>query len=1201
MPLLNHQQSNCSPMVRFATGHNKGGFALVIALSLMSLVVLLLLTSTTFVREETTLSGTRSNQMKAELAAVLSIQAAVAELQRLTGPDQRVTARADILNSGDSYAPQVAQPEKSRWTGVWNSASFNPSQPDEKEFLGWLASGIPPSPSLAQISAALSDQRVTMVGDRPLDSIQVERVSLGDGELAFAWVVVDEGVKANVTSRTWEEETAYESNGLIEQALRFGPSGMARPTAAVDPIFTNFMSDVPASIRDRITGMEVFEYTALGNDLLNREFFHDFTISSFGVLSNTREGGLKKDLSRGLGNQFAQTLQGRRILGDNAQLPVRWDVLRSYYNLFRLLDNSANERPIISPVATIGGTVFNDRPEFNESALNLTSFEAGLVNNWTPTTHPIAPVVKQIIWRIGGLTSPYFVTQMGLRWDWDSEAPMPAPRAPGNFFNTEFMEEWAIKRQGAGRMVLSPLIVIWNPYNVALDVTDYRVMFNPDVTAQWFAKAPGADSASASPLLSAPTDMVSLWRRSGSLPYSNAFSLELLGNYDRGSFGDISNPGQTFLQPGEMKIFNLYFELGTFYYEKPNNYDGGIGGYGGAANEFVPQLIGPQADGTNYTLFRTSFLSRDIPDVAPVRAGWLHDRLELSFGSNLNPSNGLNDFRLTLALSNHVNARDPGEGYVVRDIMGLRPNISGTVSYPFERIFNGQNLTFYRYFRDLMSSNNDSDEIPDSTFAASIVVNLKTSDPSSGENTVPFLAQYNPLAWHTRASHRNEQHSPIWNVRVYDRMGWSNFKNENDIFGGFARGGNSTNFLGQNRVVLKEIPRQPLWSVGQFMHSDIGIVDTVPLYTVGGSYAPPFGSLDRVQFGGSATTDRTGTRLEAADLAFLFNQALFDGYFFSTIPETGQSLQFPPFVPFNQAFVENNGILANSRMRFYRPASTLSDGDYFNNLNDFNAAAGNLLVDGAFNVNSTSVNAWIAFLSSLRQSQPVRFHNVVNESDSMASISALEAENPLPRFLYPQASNRDSDNAINPEAWAGFRSISNLEMRQLAEAIVEEVKSRGPFLSMSDFVNRRLTDGESGKSGALQAALDRTVNVSANFGSTPTESSVWSGSGNPENFAPASGAGAPGWILQNDILQALAPVMTVRSDTFRIRGYGEFRNPTTGVTTRVWCEAVVQRVPDWVDSISDPNPHEGASNMVNATFGRDYRIIEFRWLNQDQI
>ena len=43
--------------------------------------------------------------------------------------------------------------------------------------------------------------------------------------------------------------------------------------------------------------------------------------------------------------------------------------------------------------------------------------------------------------------------------------------------------------------------------------------------------------------------------------------------------------------------------------------------------------------------------------------------------------------------------------------------------------------------------------------------------------------------------------------------------------------------------------------------------------------------------------------------------------------------------------------------------------------------------------------------------------------------------------------------------WNEFRKLSDLEIAKLAKSIVKQVKIRGPFLSMSDFVNRRLALG----------------------------------------------------------------------------------------------------------------------------------------------
>jgi len=68
-----------------------------------------------------------------------------------------------------------------------------------------------------------------------------------------------------------------------------------------------------------------------------------------------------------------------------------------------------------------------------------------------------------------------------------------------------------------------------------------------------------------------------------------------------------------------------------------------------------------------------------------------------------------------------------------------------------------------------------------------------------------------------------------------------------------------------------------------------------------------------------------------------------------------------------------------------------------------------------------------------------------------------------------------------PEFWRGWRTLTSgsadSELDLLAEAIVEEVKARGPFRSLAEFVNRSPNGtADQQRKGALQAALDLTIN-----------------------------------------------------------------------------------------------------------------------------
>jgi hypothetical protein len=88
------------------------------------------------------------------------------------------------------------------------------------------------------------------------------------------------------------------------------------------------------------------------------------------------------------------------------------------------------------------------------------------------------------------------------------------------------------------------------------------------------------------------------------------------------------------------------------------------------------------------------------------------------------------------------------------------------------------------------------------------------------------------------------------------------------------------------------------------------------------------------------------------------------------------------------------------------------------------------------------------------------------------------------------------------------------------------------------------------------------------------------------------------------VLAALGSILTVRSDTFLIRAYGEAVNPVREdpdgnplVEGRAWCEAVVQRTPDYVDPNANA-PWERGSDLstLNEQLGRRFEIVSFRWL-----
>ena len=276
--------------------------------------------------------------------------------------------------------------------------------------------------------------------------------------------------------------------------------------------------------------------------------------------------------------------------------------------------------------------------------------------------------------------------------------------------------------------------------------------------------------------------------------------------------------------------------------------------------------------------------------------------------------------------------------------------------------------------------------------------------------------------------------------------------------------------------------------------------------------------------------------------------------------------------------------------------------------------ASHLKVDGMFNVNSTSVEAWKAFLAGARDSQLLSNHP---NTGNVSSSSVPDDRVLLSRFSLPASPNEGS-NAGDPASWLGVRLLTKAQIDRLARECVRQVKERGPFLNLSDFINRRLANDETGVCGALQAAIDwdeflgrtpepanaESINGRFKGGDDFIGASSVSGWGLPFPKAATGSrfAGIPGYLTQADLLKRIGNMITPRDDTFRIRGYGEARDVQGNVQARSWCEAVVQRLPAYLENADTPETATASlTSNINKKFGRRFHIVSFRWLSPDEI
>ncbi|MGJ8655446.1 MAG: hypothetical protein ACSHX6_03270 [Akkermansiaceae bacterium] len=400
-------------------------------------------------------------------------------------------------------------------------------------------------------------------------------------------------------------------------------------------------------------------------------------------------------------------------------------------------------------------------------------------------------------------------------------------------------------------------------------------------------------------------------------------------------------------------------------------------------------------------------------------------------------------------------------------------------------------------------------------------------------------------------------------------------------------------------------------------------------------------SQDLLQIGSAAVTrsiDSTSLSsnndILPYDVAYEVNQNIWDDYFISALPLDANTDKFSSLTPLNQRNQIN-------------PASEISLTSLTEDLTqDADSADTGFWLNGyyyrkdnAFNLNSTSVPAWTAFLSGT-----LGINRELNDGTSLNNGLAGFA-----RYRKPSgAADSDQLDPENTDAWKGLRSLTEDEMERLATAIVDEVKLRGPFISVADFVNRRLTDrdDETSQMGALDAAIFKAelnksfydlnqydtsvINRGSDSDSRDNNESTFkdeylysSGGSTTTSQAATKTWGLPSFLMQSDLLEPLAPALTTRGDTFTIRAYGESKR-NGKVVARAYIEAIVERSPHYIqhqyiddtatnnqanlptDSVIEIDPltgkiTEGNLTEINQTLGRKYRIKSFRWLNKGEI
>lgn len=1074
---------------------NNAGFALVIALSLMAFILALLVSLTIFISVEVSSSETQRATLRARQNAQLSLMVAVGELQKYAGEDQRVTARADIT---------AQNPNNKFWTGVWDATNTGASP-------AWIVSGNQgrstndpnyltpatnlPEPDEQSNTVWLVENSVSDLSDQVKAQTSTITDAAGNSAGRYAYWVSDESIKAKFNIESKDNTPASsQTDSPTTLSYQFG----------INQLDTTFSNQDLEGNEKTGNAYSMYDLAILtGSSAVYKDYFHDLTATSVGLLTDTQNGGFKRDLTYAFENNTvfnrefgARDQSDGRYFIPNLSDPAtgrtgaNWDILKSYYNLYNQVGASAN-MDLIEADPAINTALRTDYLPYKHGSIN--DFWDYEYTDTYQHNSPVHPVISRLQLEFG--------------------------------IKTEL-------HGGAGQykieLQVRPIFGIYNPYNVAINDAAYKI------------------------------------------------SLEL-------------NPSFELIVDGVSYTFDFD--------------DQEVLTYGSNYMNFVIETASSN---------KIDFLPGETRLFAPLNRKLLRDT-----------SNGINEdyiVRNTYNLGGSLffTVRDSDRNIIYADpgsVIQVRQIDIGEDTFVY--LQGGPSQSDLRSLQRIKKLWQDSSLGPKPIDA--------TNPPSP--STAMALASGEDLAtWafnmQTSKSSDGLRNGIDNNLRTLQgNPDWDGFRdgNGNIMMSGFTyqgdRGllpsplepetydnsrysglwGNSLTAEGQGHVVLFDVPREPLLSIGALQHANLARYNHQPSLIIGNSYANPRISADETKNSGYGGI----SDLDIYDLSYRINEQIWDRYFFSSIDPGWSNAQ-------KRNTIEDK-TYRNKRYFFTRDAEQLVDdavfSDAISDLDDYHALASYMAINGPFNVNSTSVNAWISLLSSMNDLSIPVYDPDTNVATSVNGSLFFS------RLSYPYGDAYQSEsNAGAINFWRGFQELSNTQISELAKNIVSRIQERGqPFGTLSEFVNRSLQDLPSTTederlAGILQRAIDDTdTNINSNIDTLLTDQVQSTEGPSPFENTPtgAQGSASPGHLLQGDILQALGPILTTRSDTFIVRTYGDSRDPLTQkVESRAYCEAVVQRLADPVEGDVDSSVDR---NSPLGNFGRQFKIIKFRWLSPEEV
>lgn len=1164
-----------NPIPHFSRG--KRGFALVITLSLMILLTLLAVGLLSLSAVELRRSGNGEARAVAMANARMGIMLALGQLQRESGDDRRITADGSIL---DSQANPNAVGVWKGWSpGLATRARPGTVNVDYKSpkgqtgFQSWLVSAKDPAaPKLLDWHKSPPTGEVARLFELEKSGfdLNVEKVSVvsGNKQGGVAWAVTQENTKAKINIAVDDEKRI----SLDDQMQTPSRPNLSASTLLKHP--ADGWDVRPGTVNTLAQVQLDPDYGA--NREVVRALARDFTVDSYSLFTNPVSGGLKVDLTSGFDltdGEFAANTWG------TFKNPFRSTTPREY----------AGQKPLFQPL--VNNPMVSVFMDFSPASLTHKFPVNGAPTFDTLRSH--YRVYRHLYNGSGGTSAferPY--SHVGM------------PKVAGRPFGTKSHPSLApvidrvslvysiyAKSNGTLCILMTPYVTIWNPHNVDVETEgmviypwiDFAVFWNWDVQSTTNGQMKWNSS------LSRFVGEGYQGHGRSTRPY---FYLHLTQSGNAASGAKTVSP-PIHLNPGEVRVFCL----------------------ADSARRDLEIL-----QGARERTWRMRPVNSTSDMTGTLKGGIVLNMTKSISGANnfnylLKPGDRLNSTRVEFDRSTYYYIMCMADAWQIKNpnvelMVESRPSGSGLPALPAE-----PNQVFYGQVHSHRASakSNDSFSYPGYKFeeiaenpkvVGSMLTYHRVAQSSSLPladmmfTTNPRQAYINQYLSGVNPGAAQFQSAPHYESLMQGGSSLASLAMETTTDGRKAFYGPSHSAAsGKSNLVFFEIPRSPTLSLGSFQHCDLATTPYGCASQIANSWASPYLSGQAVAR--SATTAPNGesiapSGLSVYDLSYLANETLFDGYFLSgAAPRFGSRMSPTPSPAvwnedqisestktvdvLEQFFTDSvKNPLRNPRMAPFRSGLTPTT---IKGILDTPARclliAGYLMLDGGFNINSTSEEAWTAVLASLRGAEPAS-----KDRTAQSRFRHILTSSP-----YNMAEN---------DPWSGFRTLTDSEIKTLAKNLVVEVKKRGPFLSLGEFVNRRVTNDRAlNVTGALQTAIDKS-DLNKKFRYSSFDTSAYP---NRENIPspPNTGTNTPGWLSQADVLHGLAPYITPRSDTFVIRSQGEARDSNGEVTATVMLEAVVQRVPDWVDPVDDKTTAVAdLKSTINKDFGRRYQIVTIR-------